>query len=85
MSVQSAKIAISLPRETYNLIEKLRHEMGLGRSAVIFEALGLWLKAQERKKIDALYVKGYKKKPERAHEHDPMMQAGLKSFSGEEW
>lgn len=83
--MHSAKIAISLPRKTYETVEKLRHELGLGRSAVIFEALGLWLKAQERKKLEAQYTRGYRKKPEKASDHAGWMQAGLESFSKEDW
>ena len=85
MSTQSAKIAISLPQETFRALERLRQESGLGRSAAIFEALGLWLKAHETKKLEAKYVQGYRKKPEKASDHDALFRAGLAGFTEGGW
>ena len=85
MTTKSVKIAVSLPKETYDSVEDLRQELGLGRSAVILAAVRLWLQQKERRELEDRYAEGYKRKPERAAEVKPFYRAGLSSFSREEW
>ena len=85
MSAKTAKIAISLPRVTFEEVERLRHELGLARSAAVLEALRLWLRGKEEQELEERYVKGYRRKPESAREVEPLFRAGLSSFTPERW
>ena len=86
MSIQSMKVAISLPKKTMMEIEGLRHELGLGRSQAILEAVSLWLRKKHEEQKIKQYIESYKKKPEG---NDPgaeaLYQAGLSSFTKDEW
>ena len=84
MSIQSIKVAISLPKKTMREIEDLRHQLGLGRSQAILEAVSLWLKKRQKEAWDRKCAQGYKKKPE-GSEMSGLMQAGLESFSKDKW
>lgn len=85
MEAKTTKIAISLPSETLAQVERLRHQLGLARSTAVLEALRLWLREQEEKKLEQRYVKGYQKKPEHAADVEPFFRASLSSFTPEEW
>ena len=85
MNPKTAKIAISLPRKTFNEVERLRHELGLARSTAVAEALRLWLHQKEEQEMEERYVKGYEKKPERTADVEPLFRAGLSSFTPERW
>ena len=86
MSVKAVKVAISLPKETMNEVENLRHQLHLPRSRAILEAVSLWLKKKQEEQKIKQYIEGYRKKPEH---HDPgveaLYKAGLSSFSKDEW
>jgi metal-responsive CopG/Arc/MetJ family transcriptional regulator len=85
MSVGTMKIAISLPRQAFDEVEDLRHELGLARSQAILEAIHCWLKKRHEQVLEDAYAKGYKKKPEDAGTAGPLFLAGLSSFSKESW
>ena len=85
MSVKTVKVAISLPREMMNQIERVRHKLGLARSRAIFEAVHLWLKKMEEDALDRKYAEGYRRKPEDPAELNALMMAGLSSFSKDKW
>ena len=85
MGLKFAKVAVSLPKQTFDRVEHVRHELGLARSTAISEALNLWLRQKEEEELEAKYVNGYKKKPENASASKPLFHAGLSSFTEEEW
>ena len=85
MSAKTIKVAISLPQEMMGQIESVRHKLGLARSRAIFEAVRLWLKKMEEDALDRKYVEGYRKKPEDPAELNPLIIAGLSSFSKDKW
>ena len=85
MSTRTVKVAISLPRETMIQIESIRHKLGLARSQAIVEAVRLWLKKMEEEALDRKYVQGYKRKPEEPAHLNPLIMAGLSSFSKDKW
>ena len=85
MSIQTAKIAISLPKATLEAIERRRRELGLDRSSAITEAVRLWLSEKEKQALEEKYIQGYKRNPERVKEIEPFYRAGLASFSQEPW
>ena len=85
MNGKTAKIAVSLPRETLDQVEKIRLQLGLARSAAVDQALKLWVREREESELEERYVKGYAKKPERVSEVEPFFRAGLSSFTPEDW
>ena len=85
MSIQSIKVAISLPKKTMMEIERLRHELGLGRSQAILEAVSLWLRKKQEEVWDKKCSESYKKYPENSKEIRALYKAGLASFSKDEW
>ena len=85
METKVTKVGISLPKETFIQIERLRHEIGLARSAAFLEAIQLWLHEKRERELEERYAKGYRQKPERAAEAEPFFRAGLASFSPERW
>jgi metal-responsive CopG/Arc/MetJ family transcriptional regulator len=63
---KTAKIAISLPTETLDELERVRISSGRSRSALIREALEHWLRARELGPADQRYIEGYLRHPERS-------------------
>ena len=85
MHAKAVKIAISLPKDTMTEIESIRHKLGIARSQAIFEAVSLWLKKKHEEALDKKYIEGYKRKPEEPAERNPLILAGLSSFSKDKW
>lgn len=85
MHSRTAKVAVSLPEDTFKEVERLRHELGLARSAAVVEALRLWLRQKEQQELEERYVKGYQRKPEKPSEVESLFRAGLSSFMPERW
>lgn len=84
MAVGTVKTAISLPKEEYQLLEKIRREMGISRSALFEKAVSFWLRElQEQKKVKR-YIEGYRKHPESVAEIKAMEKASAEAFSVED-
>jgi len=80
------KIAISLPREDYVEIEKLCKKTGLGRSALIDQAIRFWLEQKNVEKMIRKYEAGYKKSPEIVANLKAFEKSQLEVFdSKEDW
>ena len=79
------KFAASLPTVVFFAIDRRCSQEGLTRSAALSEAAQLWLRQKEEGELEARYVKGYQEKPEKPGEKDAFYQAGLGSFSQDEW
>jgi metal-responsive CopG/Arc/MetJ family transcriptional regulator len=60
----AAKVAISLRAETFRALEATRKRLGRSRSAIVDEALRLWLDQQDLSAADRVYAEGYLRKPE---------------------
>ena len=56
MPNNTVKIAISLPKQEYQFLEKLRHRLGISRSAMIDKAICFWLKRQQEEELVKKYV-----------------------------
>lgn len=78
------KIAISLPREDFYKIEKIRKRLGFGRSAIIDKAIKFWLRRLEQEKLIKSYQQGYKKKPESIQEIKAMERESAEAFKEED-
>jgi metal-responsive CopG/Arc/MetJ family transcriptional regulator len=85
MEIKTAKVAISLPKDTFLQVERLRRELGLARSAAVLQALLLWLERRREQELEARYVRGYARKPESPAEAEPLFRAGLAGFTPEKW
>ena len=62
----TVKMAVSLPKEQFRLIEHQRHKLKLSRSAAVREALRQWLKVFEEQEAIRQYIEGYQRHPEKA-------------------
>ena len=85
MSIQTEKIAISVPKAAFRKMEHLRHELGLARSEALTQALQMWLREHEDEQRQKQYIQGYLKNPEKASGANALFRAGLASFSKERW
>lgn len=77
------KIAISLPKEDYYKIEKLRKKLGFARSVMIDKAIRFWLSRIEQEELIKRYQQGYRKKPESLREIKAMEMASSEAFKEE--
>jgi len=60
-----AKVAISMPKDLFRVVEQVRREMKVPRSAAIVEAIREWLKRREEAAKIGQYIEGYQRHPER--------------------
>jgi len=81
--IKSAKIAISLPKENLEKIERIRKKMGLGRSVVIDLAISYWINSLEEKELIRQYQEGYQKRPESVDETLAMEALAAEAFKEE--
>lgn len=65
---QFTKIAVTVPTETYAVVERLRRRLGKSRSAVVALALEEWVRAADLAEADRRYVEGYLRTPEAVDE-----------------
>ena len=66
------KIAISIPKEDYYKIERIRKKLGFARSVFIDKAVKFWIEHQERQQLIKRYKEGYKNNPEDVREIEAM-------------
>jgi hypothetical protein len=64
----AAKIAVSVPRETFLAVEKRRRVIGATRSAVVTAALEAWLANESMTAEERKYVLAYLREPEQTAE-----------------
>ncbi len=81
---KTLKIAISLPKEDFDEIEKIRKSFGFQRSAVIDKAIRFWLRHLNQEKLIKRYEEGYRKKPESIQETKAMEKAAAEAFKEED-
>ena len=81
----SVKIAASLPADQFAALEKARRQLGLKRSAVVQEALALWLAARQEGEAAARYVEGYLSVAEDAAVGDALVTAWADGVTAEDW
>ena len=79
------KIAISLPGELVQTVERLRKHTGKTRSAFIKRTIELALKKRAQKALIARYLEGYRKQPETVSEIAAAEVAATHLFAGEPW
>jgi metal-responsive CopG/Arc/MetJ family transcriptional regulator len=82
---KTSKIAISLPEEVLNAVEKERAEMGESRSQLFRRAIELLLRQRREQEISERYIQAYHQFPESAEEIDAARRAANVILSGELW
>ena len=64
----AAKIALSLPDDLFREMERVRRKRGTTRSALVQEALRLWLRQGAEATLVREWEEGYRRLPESATE-----------------
>ena len=80
-----AKVAISLPDDVFEAIEKNRLAIGITRSEVIRKAIEEYLRHEKKRQLEDQYIQGYLDCPETAEEIDWVASAGLAALAGDSW
>ena len=70
MPREATKVAISVPTDLFDAVERARRSARKTRSAVVQEALRQWLRHQAELSLVRDYEAGYRRHPERADEID---------------
>ncbi len=65
MRYGTAKVAISIPKDIFRMVEEARRELKVPRSTAIVEALDSWLKRRAEERRIRQYIEGYRRHPER--------------------
>jgi hypothetical protein len=78
-----AKVAISLPVETLQSLERVRARLRKTRSGAVTEAVERWLQAEEVGDDERRYLEGYLRHPERIDEARAV--AGAVVVTWESW
>lgn len=60
----TVKMAISLPKTQFRLVERRRRRLHVSRSAVVREALIQWFRSCEEQEAIRQYLEGYQQHPE---------------------
>lgn len=87
MPTNAIKIAISMPKKDFKLLEAIRKRMKISRSALIDRAIHYWLTKKEEEEMVRQYIDGYKRHPETPEEIKEMLgweKLGLEAFGPEE-
>ena len=82
---KSTKVAISLPEQVFNTIEKERKATGESRSEFFRRAVDQLLKQEREAEQVEAYIKGYRLMPESADEVDVIHWAGVSVLNEEPW
>ena len=68
MAPRSVKIAVTIPKAVYRAVERIRHQLGLSRSALVDQAVEEWLKKKNHADEIRRYVESYRRDPENISE-----------------
>ncbi len=79
------KIAISLSKEDFLAIERLKTKFKKSRSELIQKAIGSWLAGRREKELIEQYERGYKNKPEKISHIKQLEKIQFDALSAENW
>lgn len=82
---RSEKIAITLPKEILNALERCRTETGESRSALIALAVERLLRERQKDRLVRRYVEGYHRRPESEEEVLAAQAAAADLLTMEPW
>ena len=75
------KVAVSLPKVQFRLMEHQRRLMKVSRSTAVREALTQWLTAMQEQDAIQHYVEGYQRSPESIQEAERWGQAQAQALA----
>lgn len=82
----AAKIAVTVPRETLDAVEKRRRTLGISRSAAVTAALKAWLDDVRMTAEERRYLLAYLRQPETVAEiRDGRAVAAAAASAWESW
>jgi metal-responsive CopG/Arc/MetJ family transcriptional regulator len=82
---RTAKIAISLPEEVLDAVEREREESGESRSQFFRRAVEALLRREREQELSEQYVRAYQKMPESPDEIEAARRAASSILSEEPW
>ncbi len=85
MAKVATKVAVSIPDDLYQAIERARRRSGKSRSAVMQDALRHWLHHQAQVALVREYEAGYRRRPESRREVKAAEAAAARLLSAEDW
>ena len=85
MAKASTKVAVSIPPDLFQAVERARRLRGSSRSAFLQDALRHWLKHQAEVMLVREYEAGYRTKPETRREIKAAESAAVRLLSETEW
>jgi Arc/MetJ-type ribon-helix-helix transcriptional regulator len=85
MARTATKVAVSIPRPLYRMVERVRKTSRRSRSSVIQAALRFWLEHEAQAALVREYEGGYRRKPEGPREVKAAQAAAVRLFAGEDW
>lgn len=68
MGMTTGKIAVSMPADVLDALERARSRSGRTRSAIVTDAVRQWLRSGALSERDKRYVEAYLREPERTDE-----------------
>ena len=81
----ATKVAVSMPTDLFRVVEGIRKKSGRSRSAILQEALRLWLREQQQARWARQYESGYRSKPETRREVAMAEAAAVRLLASQEW
>lgn len=78
------KVAVSLPKEEFQAVEKVRKKLGRSRSSLVAEAIHAWLEEQQNQEKVRRYIAGYMRHPETVKELTEATTIAEKALLAEE-
>lgn len=81
----ATKVAVSIPDDLYQAIEKVRKIRRASRSAVVQDALRHWLHQQAQSARVREYEAGYRRRPESRREVKAAEAAAVRLLSSDDW
>ena len=85
MARVATKVAVSIPDTLYREVERTRKRSGKSRSAVMQDALRVWLRHEAHAALVRQYEAGYRKRPETPREVKAAEAAAVRLLAAEEW
>jgi metal-responsive CopG/Arc/MetJ family transcriptional regulator len=82
---KTTKIAISLPVDIFNAVEKERRASGESRSELFRRAVEMLLRRNRERAMSEQYVRAYEQMPETREETDAARSAASAILAGELW
>lgn len=82
---KTSKIAISLPEEVLNAVEREREESGESRSQIFRRAVDLLLRQRKEKEMSEQYIRAYQQMPDTNEEVTAARHVASTILAEEPW